>query len=88
MVETDQFKILYQILRRFQEAGVLQEIFLIGSLGWAGKVVCRRTFASFAVRMQLCTCTWCLWHQTVGALVNFVPRLQLFAGVALKTNLT
>ncbi len=31
MAEGNQFKVLYRILRRFQEAGVLQEMMLIGS---------------------------------------------------------
>ena len=31
MAEDNQFKLLYRILRRFQEAGILQELMLIGS---------------------------------------------------------
>lgn len=31
MAENNQFKLLYRILRRFQEAGILQEMMLIGS---------------------------------------------------------
>ncbi len=31
MDERNQFKLLYRILRRFQEAGALQEMMLIGS---------------------------------------------------------
>ena len=31
MADNDQFKVLYRILKRFQQAGILQEMMLIGS---------------------------------------------------------